>query len=265
MEQKIEEQNELFNRIFNNKENINDDDYLQINNKLHKIIKENRELYKENKNKSDVLDVINQRCKNLENDNGKLLNLNVELCKIIKKLKSNESSQIQSFQTVSNDDEKHCYCSSKWNFSITSTKYIFDYADYFCMDNLKHCDNFKELYKHCPLMENIFGKSNASFVEEAIYKDYDSSYVKMIIKILLLFIKDFKEAYNKTVIILITFDFLLRNINFVIEKENQIFAKIVLKKFEEFSNDNIIFMPIAESYNIDFNKWYKTIKDIITN
>ena len=252
-------ENDIFNIIYKYKDCILDDDLLRINNISHNIINKNNELFKINKNlsqkKTNIINdfnIINYKYRCINDDNNRLTIHNAELHRIIKQLES-----------YHNDEKTNCNCSNEWNLSDTSTKYIFEYAEYFCLDNLKQCNNFKELCKHCPLIKNLFGQSDLSFIEDPIYKDYDPDYVKMIIKILLLFIKDFKDSYNKSIVVLVIFDFIMRNINFVINKEYKSFANIVLRKFEEFSKDKIIFIPIAESYNVNFNKWYKIIQDII--
>ena len=285
-DEKINDMSEIFNIIFKYQEDILDGDYLRINTIAHSIMKENEELSKLNEELSQINinminenNIINEKNRYLDDDNNRLVKHNAELYKIIKELKETLSISNDGIHNISkinkskitftydDDDEKDCHCMNRWCFSDTSERKTTDYESFFCMDNLKECDNFKELCKHCPLMDNLFGKSDAKFFEDFSEKEdskkFDFHYIAMILKILITLIENNSASYNKTLIILVLHDFIIRNMNFLLDIKYKNFVNMVKKKFEEFYDDKTIFIPIAESYNINIDKWYKIIHDIV--
>ena len=283
--EEVKEMNEALNIIFKYQENMSDGDYLKLNSLIHNSMKVNQELSSEN-------NILNEKNRYLEDDNNRLVNHNAELYKIIKEFKETLSIQSNEINNISNesketlsipnneinnisneptitftyddDDEKDCHCQSRWCFSDTSERKITDYESFFCLDNLKDCENFKELCKHCPLMNNLFGKSDEKFFED--FSEDNSNlkydYIVMILRILITLVGKTSVTYNKAIIVLVFHDFIIKNLNFLVDIKYKSLANMVKKKFEEFYNDTAIFIPIAESYNINIDKWYKIIQDL---
>jgi hypothetical protein len=276
-----EEYVKAFDDIYEIRQYMSDSQYLNINTILHKLIRKNTELINQN---NDIIeenyDLIDKNRKlyadnnHLEIKYDKLFNENKDLHKKIIELKSNqnknskinpeEKSENITF-TYDDDDRKKCHCMSRWCFSDTSDRSVSDYRTYFCfdtMENLKECDNFKELYKRYPLIINLFERTDELFTDEQKYQDYDKDYITMITKIFLVYVEKMKRSYDKTIVALVMYDFIIRNIKFL--TDHNTYARIVLSKFEDMMNETI-FISITENYNINHQKWYDILKDAAKN
>jgi hypothetical protein len=127
---------------------------------------------------------------------------------------------------------------------------------------LKKCNNFKKLYLHVPLLGFLFEKTDLQFIEESINEEYNKNYIINIINILLCLPNKISDKEYKIIFSLILFDFIMKNIKFLINNNN--FAKVVILKFEEFLKDSD-YILIIKKFNIDYVKWYEIMSDAIEN
>jgi hypothetical protein len=270
---------DIFDVIFSIQEKITDNDFIQLNNHIKKLIDYNNSLktnndynyYNDNYNDDDNYNINNIKDKITDDE---FINLNDKINKIIYEI--DELISNDNFYDYYNDNIYYedntfirieqtntvCRCCETWIYpNIENCNYI----NNFCLNSneeLIKCENFNKLLKDIPLLKNLFEKQDLKFTEESIDKDYDKQYIYMIIKILLNFIENLTIKKDKIIIFYIMYDFLLKNIRFLID--NKIFTINVLNKLNEFIKDSD-FILYANEFSINYNIWIEIIKNILPN
>ena len=223
----MEEHLSIFEDIYDIKDNITDGQFLILNNKLQKLIKEIKDL----KKKLSKRDII------------------VHHVPII----------IHEIESIT---QQHCSCSTRWIFP-NSYSSIDDLTRCFCLETLErmqNCENFKKLMDKLPLLENLFRRIDLPFAEEGIYQEYVKNEFTMIGKILLFFIEKISGKRNRIITTFVMFDFIIRNANFL--KDYQRYATAVCNKFEELLTDTE-YIPLLLEFNINYSKWIDIMKSNI--
>lgn len=150
-----------------------------------------------------------------------------------------------------------CYCCDYWKYPNINNNFKF------CFDSiykLKKCENFIKISNDIPQLKNIITKQNIPFIENPIYISYDKDYIIMMINIFI-FLNDCLEyKYHKIIINLALYDFLIRNMNFLIDNEK--FSNACIKKFNEYLEDDD-FIKVVNEYNINYNKWKEILNETI--
>ena len=261
---------DIFNDIFSIQDKLTDNDFLELNNYIKFLIDENNELRINNYYYNDInyyydINIL----KNKLTDN-EFINLNNKINIIISEnnsLLANNNFYDYYNNYVSYEDNiiifEHtnllCRCCDSWIYpNINNINYI----NYFCLNSkeeLIKCKNFNKLLKDFPLLKNLFEKQDIQFTENIINKNYDKKYIIMIIKIFLSFIEYFNDKKDKIIIFFVMYDFLLKNIRFIID--NEIFKIAVFNKLNECIEDRE-FILYTNEYNINYNKWLEIIKNI---
>lgn len=223
---------DIFNNIFAIKDKISDNDFLEINNKLQKLIQENEEL--RNKINTQPEEETDEEYTETEED---------------------EESE---------EEQSQCTCTSKWKY-LEPIVLAEDMNEYFCLESeqcMKKCENFKKLLEDFPQLENLFNKVNFPFVEDQIEQEYVKNNIVMTVRIFIGLIDKFRGKKNKAIISFIIYEYLIKNINFL--KDNEKFTQTVSKKFEEFIEDTE-YVQLAQEYNVNLSKWNHILKSVSQN
>jgi hypothetical protein len=239
----MDEHLSIFDDLYDIKDNISDGNFLILNNKLKNLVQQNKN-FREFLRKNLVSD---------DGDNPEIIEQHIQF------LAENE---YESEEESEEELEYVCSCSTRYVFPDLLI-FTEDITNFFCLSSLErmqNCENFKRLMMKLPLLENLFRKVDLPFAEEPIYNEYIKEEIVLIVKILLLFIEKFSEKKNKSIIIFIIYDFMIKNINFM--KDNQIYANKTLKKYEELLNDRD-YVKFAIEYNVNYTRWIDIIKSII--
>lgn len=151
-----------------------------------------------------------------------------------------------------------CNCCYYWKYpNITNESYKLCLES---IEKLKRCKNFIKISKDIPQLKNIITKQNIPFIENPIYNSYDKDYILMMIKIFIFLNDCLVYKYHKIIVNLALYDFLIRNINFLIDNEK--FSNACIKKFNEYLEDDD-FIEVVNEYNINYNKWKEILNETI--
>lgn len=234
--------NEIFNDIYNIKDKINDNEFLELNNKIHKIIKENHFLRKE---------------LNYDSDSDIYVDSDYD---------SDNNTYDDSYNNIYDESDNNIY-DNNLNYNQLTNNIVCncnDDNDGLCY-NFLECNNYKKLCNEFPILNNL-NEINYKFIDKPNYDDINNKYVAKNITILtkLVINADYNnminnKSYYKIIIIFITYDYIIRNIKFLMNHKK--LCKVIFEKFEEFYN-NYEFIIIANAYNININRWYEIIKSI---
>lgn len=244
---------DIFNDIYAIKDKISDNDFLELNNKLQKLIQENNQLKEKKKGqRRRRMILIPSRSNNrilpsilrefiIEQDDEENIN-------------SQENEQIE---------ERGCRCREIWSFQ-NYIDYDVDLSKCFCFgsdESLKRCENFILLVQELPLLENLFEKKDIPFVEEPINSEYNKKDIIRVAKVLLELIDNISDKKRKSIIAFIMYDYYIRNIRFVIDYKR--FAKATYNKLEQLIREEPDFITYAQEYNVNYKKWQEIFKNIV--
>ena len=229
----MDEHIDIFNIIYSIKDKISDNDFLELNNKIQKLIQENRQLKTSN-----------------------------EIHIYVSDSEESEESEEESEELEEESEHNQCICSTRWGLfdSNIDSKNV---DDYFCLDSIesiKKCENFKRLFDTLPLMKNLINKIDLPFVEEPIEQEYVKELFIFIVRILLSLVDRIIGKRKKIIIFFVMYDYLIRNINFL--KDNQKFTEGCLKKYEEIVADEDL-VYYAREYNVNYLRWNEILKSIL--
>ena len=215
---------DIFEDIYDIKDNITNNQFLTLNNKVKNLIQEN-------------------------------INLK-------QSLSNYEFEIIEEEQPVISNV---CTCSTRYVFPNRCNTEENDLSEFFCVqsyERMVNCENFKKLMEKLPHLENIFRKIDLPFTEEPIYQDYIKHEIVLTCNILIFLIKKVYERRNKVIISFVMFDFIIRNINFMIDYK--LYTKTCITKLEEFLIDSE-YIPLTLEYNVNYTKWLDIMKNIIAH
>jgi hypothetical protein len=233
---------DIFEDLYSIREHISDGYFLILNNKIKKLIQENRYLRK------TIASIIP----------GESLTI-----QFTHSSDENDDSIEIEYLDDDSDIEQECSCSTRCRFQdLIDIKP--DFSDVFCinsMESMQNCENFKKLMEKIPLLENLFHKIDLPFIEEELYQEYVKSEFVLFTKIILFLLDNITNKRKKIIIFLVMYDFHIRNINFLIE--HQRYAKSIYKKFEELLNDSD-FIPLTLEYNVNYIRWLEILKKQIS-
>jgi hypothetical protein len=226
---------DIFEDIYDIKDNITDGQFLILNNKIKNLIQENKNLKEKLPNSMFQFE-------------------NEEFGEVI---------QEQSNEVTRSTLRLSCGCLFNCNFD---NPFMFgnDLSYCFCLDSherMENCENFKKLFEKVPLLQNIFHKIEQSFTEESLEQEYNKDKIVSIYRILLFLFEKISEKKNKIIISLVIYDYIIKNINFL--KDHQKHAHTVYRKFEELTTDED-FVQTALEYNVNYKKWLDIMKSIIS-
>ena len=200
---------DIFEDIYDIKDNITDGQFLSLNNKIKVLVQENKDL------------------------------------------------------RHSLEEQNVCNCSTRYVFPNIFNLLENDISEFFCVqsyERIVNCENFKRLMEKFPNLENIFRRIDLPFAEEPIYQEYVKHEIILISEILLFLIKNIYEKKDKAIITFVLYDFMIKNINFMINF--QFYTKLLVTKFEELLADEE-YIPIALEFNVNYTKWLDIMKSII--
>jgi len=261
---------DIFNDLYAIKDKISDNDFLVLNNKIKKLIQENKELRKVKPlpgrviciNPSLVNGVIQYRY--LSADESEDESEEVELIEVDTEDEDFPERDIPHLFTQTNILPQpmlhQCQCASKWLFSLTDRPEG-ELYDYFCLQSeqqMLNCENFKKFIEIMPLLENLFHKIDYPFVDEPIEQDYCRDQLIFTLRILMSINEQLSGKRRKSIITFVMYDLLIRTVNFL--KSNQRFLETSIRKFNEFLLDDD-YISLAGIYNVNIQKW----KDIMTS
>lgn len=227
---------DIFEDIYDIKDNITDGQFLTLNNKVKNLIQENENL--------------KQSLSNYTRVDEEFYDFEPEII--------DEQSVVPS-----QDIRNVCICSTRYVFPNRCNTEEHDLSEFFCVqsyERMVNCENFKKLMEKLPLLENIFRKIDLPFTEEPIYQDYIKHEIVLIGHILLFFIKKVYEKKDKTIITFVMFDFMIRNINFM--KDHKLYTTTCITKLEELLAYSE-YIPLTIEYNVNYTKWLDIMKNII--
>lgn len=205
----------IFDTIFRIKDHISDNDFLELNNQIQKLIHENMQLKYENKN---LKNEIPEQDEDSE--------------EYIEEGYVEDSSSIEVEVDIEEEVEiLPCNCLNNWKFPDII---IPQFNQCFCLrsdETLKNCENFKKLMEQFPLIENIFHKIDLPFVEEPSDGECEKGHFVNLTRILLSFTEESRGKKRKTIFTFVMYDFLIKNIKFL--KDNPRYTEVVFKKLKE--------------------------------
>jgi len=250
----MEEYLTIFDDIYYIKDDIPDEVYLSLNNKVMKLLQE----LKECKNKLNDIDERSYSSGSAIDDeyDEEYYDENEELSNIDSSENSDEEVEVIEIP-ICNCVEKNSY-PDFLNFADVKI------LECFCLDSdeaMKSCENFVKLIDDFPLLNNLFEKQDLSFIEEPINAEYNLDRVTRTTRLFLALISRFRIYPKRGILKLVMYDYLLRNSRFLIE--NQKFAKTVLRIYEDFLEKESNFIPLAIEYNINYARWRDFFKGFI--
>ena len=248
---------DIFNDIYAIKDKISDNDFLELNNKLQKLIQENNQLKEKKKGqRRRRMILIPSRSNNrilpgisrefiIENDDEENIN-------------SQEDEQI-----IEIEEERGCRCREIWSYQSYMDHDV-DLSKCFCFgsdESLRECENFILLVQELPLLENLFEKKDIPFIEEPINSEYNKNDIVRVSKVLLEIIENIRGTKRKSIIAFIMYDYYIRNIRFLIDYPR--FAKATYNKLELLIREEPTFITYAQEYNVNYKKWQEIFKSIV--
>ena len=238
---------DIFETIFRIKDHISDNDFLELNNQIQKLIQENMQLKNENKN---LRNEIPEQDEDSEEEEEYIEDSSSEEIEVEIEVEVEEEVEILP-----------CNCLNNWKFPDVL---IPQFNQCFCLtsdETLKNCENFKKLMEQFPLIENLFHKIDLPFVEEPSDGECERGNFINFTRILLSLFEQSRGKKKKTILTFVVYDFMIKNIKFL--KDNSRYAEVVLKKLKnEFMADPEYFV-IAQEYNVNINKWLEIIQNTI--
>jgi len=248
---------DIFNDLYAIKDKISDNDFLVLNNKIKKLIQENKDLRDQRTNDS----------------NGEEEEEDEEIEEYeeyeVEEDEEEEDPDYFSVPGLSVRDlprpgsqliEHQCHCERKWVFSLTNRPEG-ELYNYFCFQTdqqMLNCSNFKKLLELLPHLENLFHKIDLPFVEEPIEQEFAKDQLIFTVRVLLSIIDQISGKRRKSIITFVIYDLLIRNANFL--RNNQKFLEATIRKMDEFLRDDD-YISLAELHCINIQKW----KDIMTS
>jgi len=241
---------DIFSIIFAIKDKISDNEFLELNNGIQKLIEENQKLKQE---KRSIIRII----PSIDSEN------------IHYRYESDEESSENEEEDEEEEEEEGqiniCTCVNQWNFLDDNIRPIGELSNYFCLrtdETMRNCENFRKLMHILPLLENLFQKIDLPFAEESIEGHLDGINLNIIIRVLLSIINKMPCKRKKSIITFVLYDCLIRNIDVMCGSDaKKRFCETVLKKFEDFLEDSE-FVQYAQEYNVNYTKWIDIMKNI---
>ena len=234
---------DIFDDIYDIKDNITSGQFLILNNKIKNLIQENKNL--KEKLPNSMFQFENEEFGEEIQEQS-----NVEI---------QEQSNVEIRSTLRLNCGCLCYCNFNNPFMFGDLSYCFCLASYEQMEN---CENLKKLFEKVPLLQNIFHKIEQSFTEESLEQEYNKNEIVSIYRILLFLFEKISEKKSKIIISFVIYDYIIKNINFL--KDHQKHAHTVYRKFEELTTDED-FVLTALEYNVNYKKWLDIIKSTISH
>lgn len=245
---------DIFDNIFAIKDKISDNEFLEINNKLQRLIEENNELRRYN----------NTLIKNGRMPRG------MRLILVPRNRENNEDSSeseelVDSVESDEFEDNNTNICTCGGRYIFTDIMLLPDdgFTNFFCLDTdekMRNCQNFRKLLDFFPLLENLYNKIDIPFIEEQIEQEYTKSVIVRKMRILLSIIEKQQDRMKKAIVSFVMYDFLIRNIRFM--KDNNRFAISCLKKLEELISEEE-YRQLAQEYNVNYRIWHEILKSVV--
>ncbi len=269
---------DIFDNIFAIKDKISDNEFLEINNKLQRLIEENNELRRYNntliKNgrmpRGMRLILVPRNRENNE-DSSESEEL-VDSDESEELVDSDESEELVDSEALENAVQSDEFEGNNTNICTCGGRYIFTdimllpddgFTNFFCLDTeekMRNCQNFRKLLDFFPLLENLYNKIDLPFIEEQIEQEYTKSVIVRKMRILLSIIEKQQDRMKKAIVSFVMYDFLIRNIRFM--KDNNRFAISCLKKLEELISEEE-YRQLAQEYNVNYRIWHEILKSVV--
>lgn len=211
----------IFEDIFEIKDLISENIYLNLNNKIKKIL--------------DDLENYKKRCEELGDE----------------ETSDEELSEISEEETDDEVEYEPCVCNTYWNFIPIP---IEDVGKCFCMENidrLKNCVNFNKMCEYCPLIKNIIEKQDIPFLREPIKNEMDKLKFYSIMSGLFA-LNNLDSKRYKIIGIFVLINFMLEN--FINVEKNAKLLELAGQKFSEFKQDDE-FQIYLDEFGIDYDRW----------
>jgi hypothetical protein len=237
---------DIFEDIYDIKDNITDGQFLILNNKIKNLIQENKNL--KEKLPNSMFQFENEEFGEEIQEQS-----NVEI---------QEQSNVETRSTL----RLNCGCLCNFSFNFND-QFMFGNDLSYCLclashERMENCENFKKLFEKVPLLQNIFHKIEQSFTEESLDQEYNKNEIESIYRILLFLFEKISEKKSKIIISFVIYDYIIKNINFL--KDHQKHAYAVYRKFEELTSDED-FVQTALEYNVNYKKWLDIMKRTISH
>lgn len=232
---------DIFNDIYSIKDKISDSDFLELNNKIQKLIQENKKL---KESQTRIIKIVSRRYSSSEEESDE----------------DYEDVEDISQEMTQNSSRHICNCSIRWNFPDIATKPSDEMSNYFCLESdekMRDCENFKKLLDLLPLLQNLFDKIDLPFIEEPIDQEYEKDFIILILRTLLSIIEKTNGKRKKSIITIVMFDFILKNINFLNDYDR--YANSVYRKFDNFLKDPE-YIDLMNEFNVNYTKWLDIFK-----
>lgn len=275
----MEEHLSIFDDIYSIKDNISDEMFLKLNNKLQKLIRELKDCkakLEDYDDEDDFSSSLGSSISLYDSDSSSLYDEEDSddhiLPEIIINLEASEfQEETEETSDVDLEEESEielheCHCSEKWIFPSMDGEITTDlkFDKYFCLENeerMKNCENFKKFIEKFPLLNNLFTKQEIPFIDAPMNEDYDSKYVSMIIRIFLSIISKLNCDKHRSIMKMVLYDYMIRNSRFLVDNQN--FTKTALKIFDEFIEKEPSFVTLAIEHNVNYTKWQEIFKNIV--
>jgi hypothetical protein len=241
---------DIFEDIYDIKDNITDGQFLILNNKIKNLIQENKNLKEKLPNSM------------FQFENEEFGEEIQEQSNVVIQEQSNVVIQEQSNVVIRSTLRLNCGCS--FYCSLDNPSMFGNLSHCFCLasqEQMENCENFKKLFEKVPLLQNIFHKIDQSFTEESLEQEYNKNEIESIYRILLFLFEKISEKKSKIIISFVIYDYILKNINFL--KDHQRHAYAVYRKFKELTTDED-FVRTALEYNVNYKKWLDIMKSTIS-
>lgn len=275
----MEEHLSIFDDIYSIKDNISDEIFLKLNNKVQKLISELKECkakLEDYDDEDDFSSSLGSSISLYDSDSSSLYDEEDSDDHILPEIIINlEASEFQEETDETNDVDleeeseielEGCHCSEKWIFPSMDGEITTDlkFDKYFCLENeerMKNCENFKKFIEKFPLLNNLFAKQEIPFIDAPMNEDYDSKYVSMIIRIFLSIISKLNCDKHRSIMKMVLYDYMIRNSRFLVDNQN--FTKTALRIFDEFIEKEPSFVALAVELNVNYTKWQEIFNNIV--
>ena len=250
---------DIFDEIYDIKDNITSGQFLILNNKIKNLIQENKNL--KEKLPNSMFQFENEEFdEEIQEESNEVIQ---EESNVVIQEESNIVIQEESNVVIRSTLRLNCGCLCYFTFD---NPFMFgnDLSYCFCLDSherMENCENFKKLFEKVPLLQNIFHKIEQSFTEESLEQEYNKNEILSIYRILLFLFEKISEKKSKIIISFVIYDYIIKNINFL--KDHQRHAHAVYRKFEELTSDED-FVLTALEYNVNYKKWLDIMKSTIS-
>jgi len=245
---------EIFDVLFEIKDNITDYQFLFLNEKVGELYK----LAKENK-KLDVYEIETEEEEDEEDEEEDWETEEEEDTTEIIRVAYPQNQRI----IIEHSDSESELDSDDDDFSIEEEdeQEIVNHEDFVqcckSLETLKLYKNFDEFIEINPILGNLYREAEVEIQKEPIFDDYDRDYFVRNLRNLVKLEHTLNEK-NRVYCILSMYNFLMKNAQCV--KENLNLGKILLIKFEKYEN-NVYLLELLNG--MDIKSWLQSFKNIL--